>query len=111
MIWLGPGQASGSASLQYRRGAVGCLFSDRAFAEREQINVERGGLQLPHTLIPSIRPSAHEKETVDRRHRSTFKVTKQDKVQSRLLAATTQGAKIFFAMNVSPTLRQAWLRE
>ncbi len=37
------------------------------------------GCSYPHTFIPSIRPSAHEKETVDRRHRSTFKVTKQDK--------------------------------
>lgn len=39
----------------------------------------KGCCSYPHTFIPSIRPSAHEKETVDRRHRSTFKVTKQDK--------------------------------
>ena len=36
--------------------------------------------RVGHTRqFPSIRPSAHEKDTVDRRHWSTFKVTKQDK--------------------------------
>ena len=53
-----------------------------------------------------MRPSAQR--TVGRRHRSAFEVTKRSDI-----ATTTQGAKknIFFARDVSPTLRQAWLRE
>ena len=54
-----------------------------------------------------MRPSAQR--TVGRRHRSAFEVTKRSDI-----ATTTQGAKkkiSFFARDVSPTLRQAWLRE
>lgn len=109
MIWVWRCQANIVSSLQSRGRRSS--FSAEHWRKGSRYNKRVG-----HTRqFPSIRPSAHEKDTVDRRHRSTFKVTKQGKNRADLLAATTQGAKkkinLFFAMNVSPTLRQAWLRE
>ena len=111
VMWVWRCQANFVSSLE-RRGRRSS-FSAEHWRKREQIM----NVWVTHVQFPSIRPSAHEKDTVDRRHRSTFKVTRQkQKNRADLLATTTQGAKkkrliFFFAMNVSPTLRQAWLRE
>ena len=93
MIWVWRCQANIVSSLQSRGRRSS--FSAEHWRKGSRYNKRVG-----HTRqFPSIRPSAHEKDTVDRRHRSTFKVTKQGKNRADLLAATTQGAKkrlIFF---------------